>query len=422
MKCPRCNSENLRKSGYSETGARRFYCKDCKRKFTEGSDYSNIKVESVNPVKVEKKEKPKVLVVKKETKTCLLCGSNHTKKSGKKADGTQVYYCHDCNHIFYNGINEPKEPKEPTFNKDCPECENGKATKLNIDEKGRQLYKCTKCGCEFIPKGFKFVTNEQKDLIKEYLEKGMTKQEISEELELSYKTIQRYTEGMELTWKKEQEERIQKENAEKLAAKLQAEKEKEEELRIQKLNQRREEATEIVEKFKKTVEMISEENDKSIRYLISKYVNSSMSLDEFECLFNDVKIQIEKEYVEYQNSLKEKSEQERIQEEKERLESIQYDILHGKSLENISTLYNTPLSKIKEIANPLLENESITEQQEKMIVQYGIMLKVPIDYLAEYVPCSYAMCDRILNKWKNKEIKVRANAKEKVKLPKAEKV
>lgn len=396
IKCPYCNGKDLRKKGFNESGTRRLLCKTCGKSFTIPKDMEHLipkdetdkKVKTIIVKKVEKivkntvKEPVKDMV--KETATCVHCNSSKTKKSGKYSDGRQKYYCNDCHKVFALKQRET-------------------IAKYKLGGHGN----------------FKMISDEMNSKIVELFNQGMTKIAISKELDVSIKSVYKATKGIESPIKQQTEEEKRK----VLAEKLLRQQEKEQELRLKKAQERRMTAKQIVNDYVKSVrsEFISDESMKKLNYLISKYTNSELELDEFNYLFNEIKIVIESEIRKGEFLEQEKEEQEKIRAEEEKLNNIKYDILHGKSLEQISTLYNISIPILNVIANPLLENEQITTQQEKMIVQYGIMLKVPVEYLAEYVPCSYNMCNKILDKWRNKEITVRANekAKEKTKLSRA---
>ena len=56
----------------------------------------------------------------------------------------------------------------------------------------------------------------------------------------------------------------------------------------------------------------------------------------------------------------------------------------------------------KTISKYIRKYETITEEQKKLIIKFGVHCNVPMDYLAPYVPCSSTTCLRIMNQYKKK--------------------
>ena len=91
--CPRCGSTKVQKKG-TRIGKQRYKCKECDANFTEGVPYKSTPIiEGTNPV-------------------CIRCGSAHVVRDGKLLDGSQKYYCVDCNLHFSNKTELIKSNKE----------------------------------------------------------------------------------------------------------------------------------------------------------------------------------------------------------------------------------------------------------------------------------------------------------------------
>ena len=80
-------------------------------------------------------------------------------------------------------------------------------------------------------------------------------------------------------------------------------------------------------------------------------------------------------------------------------------ILKGKSPKKVAKEYSYNLDYVRHLLLPYYKKESISEEQKAMIIKYGVMLKVPVDYLAEYVPCSERKCKEVIKEYKDKYIK-----------------
>lgn len=89
MNCIKCGGQNVIKEGKSKDGLRqRWFCKDCKRRFTEGTGYIHFS------------ETDSSLV-------CPNCGSKHLKRKGYTKANNQMYYCNDCHKKFVPGGRKP---------------------------------------------------------------------------------------------------------------------------------------------------------------------------------------------------------------------------------------------------------------------------------------------------------------------------
>ena len=82
--------------------------------------------------------------------------------------------------------------------------------------------------------------------------------------------------------------------------------------------------------------------------------------------------------------------------------NIVNDILAGHNMKKVSLKYNYPLKSISELMKAHYKAEKITLEQRKMIIKYGYYLRVPVDYMAEYVKCSEHKCQEVLRKFNKK--------------------
>ena len=75
-------------------------------------------------------------------------------------------------------------------------------------------------------------------------------------------------------------------------------------------------------------------------------------------------------------------------------------VMRGGSVKNLSKDYKCTINTIHTLSKPYYKTELITKEQKSLIIKYGYYLKVPIDYMAEYVKCSEHKCTEILRKYK----------------------
>lgn len=118
MKCPYCNGENIKLAGKLRSGKNRYYCKDCKKGF---SDNTKIK----EKIEIE----------------CPYCHEHQIKLDGKLPSGSQRYYCKSCKRGFSDNTN----PIENPVNEKCPYC-GGPLRSAGYNRSGTKRYKCKACG------------------------------------------------------------------------------------------------------------------------------------------------------------------------------------------------------------------------------------------------------------------------------------
>ena len=75
------------------------------------------------------------------------------------------------------------------------------------------------------------------------------------------------------------------------------------------------------------------------------------------------------------------------------------EILKGGDVNEIAKKYNYSNDRIRRLIKPYYEKEKITEKQKSLILTYGHYLKVPVEYIAEYIPCSRKMCKKVLEEY-----------------------
>ena len=77
-------------------------------------------------------------------------------------------------------------------------------------------------------------------------------------------------------------------------------------------------------------------------------------------------------------------------------------LLTGASLQKAATLTNYSKNYLRKLMVPYYLEESISKEQEALIIKYGYHLRVPIDYMAEYVKCSEHKCREVLQKYRER--------------------
>ena len=83
-------------------------------------------------------------------------------------------------------------------------------------------------------------------------------------------------------------------------------------------------------------------------------------------------------------------------------EEVIYLVMHGKNVAKMGKKYGFSERYMREFLEPYYAKETITKEQKALIIKFGYHCKVPIDYLAEYVPCSEKMCRRVLKEYREK--------------------
>ena len=81
---------------------------------------------------------------------------------------------------------------------------------------------------------------------------------------------------------------------------------------------------------------------------------------------------------------------------KKEIINIIFDIFDGKSTEEVAKKFNTTEKNVKGIMKRYYDKEIVPPEKLKLIMNFGYLLKVPIDYIAPYVHCSYKACEDII--------------------------
>lgn len=77
-------------------------------------------------------------------------------------------------------------------------------------------------------------------------------------------------------------------------------------------------------------------------------------------------------------------------------------MLQGRNLQKISKSSGYSSERLRKIMSPYYKMETINENQKKDIIKYGFYLKVPVDYMAEYIKCSEHKCREVLRRYREK--------------------
>ena len=433
IRCPNCNSERIHKSGFNKSGTQRYICNNCKRKFTpEPITMKTVKI------------KPREVIAKKPLRTashdliCPYCNESNYKKSGLTRSGIQRYYCKSCKRRFVPGLTPvyPKMQEIKTLRNNlkelsCPYCDSKNLSKFGTNEKGIQRYQCKDCNKTFLDHyeqpnrcGTKPPKEQLLEIIRNEYLSGKTKKEIASRFGLCEKTIGTYTKGLvkpvkkpkktPLIFKSKSEKEVIKKNLEK---KNQEDHYKQEQLKLQQLQEEKREQLELkrIEAFQRQREtqkqtlieqnrrkeyinsisferkdLISEENKIKLKTLFSSYLKNQIDQVEFDNNLTRIKheikeqvnlsLEIEKSHIEY---------------------NIKKDILSGYKLDKVAEKYHKDINYIKDKANEYYKTEFISEHQKRLIIQYGMIMKTPVEYVAPYIPCSENMFYKVLKEYKD---------------------
>ena len=85
-----------------------------------------------------------------------------------------------------------------------------------------------------------------------------------------------------------------------------------------------------------------------------------------------------------------------------RKKEILVKIFSGKSVSQVAKETECSEVTVRAIVAPFYEKEVLTVEQKRLIIAYGYYFNVPIEYIAEYVPCSLRMCKKVLDNFKDK--------------------
>lgn len=77
-------------------------------------------------------------------------------------------------------------------------------------------------------------------------------------------------------------------------------------------------------------------------------------------------------------------------------------LLTGENLQKVVSMSGYSREYIRKLMAPHYVKETISKEQENLIIKYGYYLKVPVDYMAKYIKCSEHKCTEILRKYNGK--------------------
>ena len=77
-------------------------------------------------------------------------------------------------------------------------------------------------------------------------------------------------------------------------------------------------------------------------------------------------------------------------------------VLKGKPVVVAAKTLNYSPKRLQKLMAFAYSKEIITPEQKKDIIKYGYYLKVPVDYMAEYIKCSEHKCGEVLSKYEEK--------------------
>lgn len=81
-------------------------------------------------------------------------------------------------------------------------------------------------------------------------------------------------------------------------------------------------------------------------------------------------------------------------------------ILKGKSRKKVAEEYGYTVDYLNKLVKTDEYKESLTQEQINTIIRFGVFCNVPVDYLAEYIPCSEIKCLEVIREYKAKHCSV----------------
>ena len=345
--CPYCGTHNARKLRQLKDGTKRYQCNECGKGFSANTVISK-------PVNL----------------TCPSCGGKHIHRSGHDtATGKQRYKCADCNRKF---VENPTQCLFQKHEKECPSCHHIGAKKAGKSN-GKQYYICLNCNTKFLEGGTRrHIRKTEKERILQMMKQGITRLDIAKELNISVKTIYNFlSKCEEYRHIAERHKQLQNERAVR--------------------NERLEHLYKIKEK---KVQRFMPYNRIPYGFfygfmkLAKQYLAGELKKTEFDKMMTALtvkefeKVSLTREELIYKQNKKKAC----------------MAIMRGMSTNYISR-YNVTMADIKASLQTLYKNEKLTPEQEDTIVKFGVGCRVPVEYLAPYVPCSQRLCRNILKNY-----------------------
>ena len=78
--------------------------------------------------------------------------------------------------------------------------------------------------------------------------------------------------------------------------------------------------------------------------------------------------------------------------------------LQGKNYSEISKILNRNERTIRSIVDKYYKRETLTKDQLDTIYKYGVLLNIPPEFVAPYIPCTMRRCKRILAQYEKRKI------------------
>ena len=271
---------------------------------------------------------------------CPRCGSEDLQKKGKRL-GNQRYRCKQCSSSFTEGVPYTEAPKHKTLEKKCPKCGHSHVVRDGKLQDGAQRYLCRNCGLRFSDNSTESLSTTWKcpycGNLLSYSGYGKLGQR-----EYRCKNCGKKCSGDLLTG----------EPVKRVA-------------------------------FKELNTSVHCPTCGSLN--INKAGFKRMRRQSYRCIdcgrqfITDYKVQPK------EKGLKEKA---------------IYLILNGHNLRKVSRELGFSERYVREVIQPYYEKESISKEQEDLIIRFGYHCRVPLDYLAPYIKCSERICKAVIKQLK----------------------
>ena len=363
VKCKFCGSNNLRKDGKSFNGSQMYKCKDCGRSFSSGDN----------------NKKSKVVIDGK----CPHCGSKNLKYRGWNPSGSRRYECKDCGKCS-SGESFDISRKIPFT--ECPHCHSDKIILNGFLSDGRtRRYRCKSCGRWF---SNKTVVHEKS---------GINCVKCGSDNTYHYGTTEkgkpiykckdcgkRFVENPENMYKKH-------EIVCPKCGKIGAKKDGNSGL-----------ANGGYKQYYKCLACghrytLNPTNLTSLdKERIIEMYKQGVPVSHLAEQFNISEREIRRKTQDIPNPIQEKK--------KELKQEMINEVLHGKPVKETAIKYGDAPRSLSKFMIDEYSKETITKEQKETIIKFGIFCSVPINYLAEYVPCSEYMCKKVIEEyWEKKK-------------------
>ena len=400
MNCPRCGSENFRKSGLLKSGKQRYICKECGKGFSSSEPVVEVK------------------------KHCIYCGSENTVKAGRTRWNKQIYLCNDCKRKF-------NENRAEVIEATCPICggelrykgwsNNGHARRFICVQCGKGFsgedpnnlkvrvieHPCPYCGSENVRKGGRLKSGAKRyycnDCNKGYNENTIvvekepkpekcpkcggthinrsghdtkTKKQRYKCVDCGYKFVENPTQPTFKRWKKScprcghtEARKAGRSNGKQYYQCLNC-------------NHKYLEGGVIRHCTKKDKE--------EIKLMFEKGISKQVIADTMQLSVKKIYNILKKEGLIVISSNTPKGEL------RQKLKDL---ILSGYDISDLSKKSGYSCDTLQSIVRYDYLNETISNEQLKDIVKYGVGASVPVKYLAPYIKCSVKKCKQVLSKY-----------------------